>query len=67
MVGAAATYIVILFQFKWYLAVSNNICPFVIFSVYVTLPRTLNKLGVGQEQGSIPQSEIFIVSNDVQF
>jgi len=37
------------------------------FSAYVTLTRTLNMVGVVQKQGSIPQPDIAIVQNDVQF
>jgi hypothetical protein len=67
MVGAATTYIIILIQVKWFLAVSNNIWTHISFSAYVNLLRPLNTVGVIQKQRSIPQSDIVVVPNDVQF
>jgi hypothetical protein len=67
MMGAATTYIIILIQVKWFLAFSNNICTLIFFSAYVTLPLTLNKVGVRQKQVSVPQPDIVIVPNDVLF
>jgi hypothetical protein len=67
MVGAATTYTIILLQFMWFLAVSYNICTLIFFFSYVTLTCILNTVGEGQKQGSIPQPDIVIVPNDVQF